>query len=408
MTKPLVVFTSAPAGLGHLRVSDALREGLPSDFDSIFFSPTNDILESLHRFTSKNIPARKLMEWFQNGIPQGIFTRVYRNFFKKNTQDLFLEFTSLIKSQKNLSKTVIIVSTHFELSHQLGVIKEKLEKCLNIKMFLVVQVTDDSPQYIWYVDSADLIFVPSEKTAKKLQSYGRKEHLKEVEFKIIPYPVAPSFSKTLSESRLTSRQEQYDPKSKELINIAVPISGAAVGISFLYKLMENLHKLSNRFNFYVICRKTSFTQNFIDQIKDKPYINLFISENYQEIINMYKNIYQNNVISSEITKPSEQAFKALLNNDSVGGSFLFFANPVGRQEYDNLNFLKRNNFFSSNLRAIILPKDPINSSKFINKIYQSGILLKAFKKFKQINNDYDLGDSGVELFWKTIKEKFVN
>lgn len=407
MAKPLVISTYAPAGLGHLRVLDALMEVLPADFDSIVFSPSDETIESLHRIASQNILARKLMEWFQHGTPQTVFTKKYRNFLKNNVTDLFLEFTSLVKSQKTLPKTVIIVSTHFGLSHQLGVIKERLEKYLDIKIYLVVQVTDDSPQYIWYVDSADLIIVPSEKTAQKLQVYGKKEGLREVEFKVLPYPVIPSFSNSLSESKVSSRQDQYNPKSDETINIAIPISGAAVGMNFFIQLIENLRKLSNRFNFYIVCREAPFTKNFINKIKDKNYINVFISENYQEVVHMYNSVYQNNVISSEITKPSEQSFKALLDTKSIGGSFLFFAKPIGRQEYDNLNFLRRNNFLSSNLRATILPEDPIHCAKFIHRTYQSGFLLKAFKKFKSAPDSSEIGDNGAVLFWQTVTEKFI-
>jgi len=407
MSKPLVISTYAPAGLGHLRVTDALMEAIPSDFDSMIFCPSDEITETMHRFTSQNIVARRLMEWVQHGTPQKIFTRKYRNFLKNNITDLFLEFTSLIKSQKSLPKTIIIVSTHFGLSHQLGVIKEMLEKYLKTKIYLIVQVTDDSPQYIWYVDSADLIFVPSEKTARKLQAYGKKEGLKKVNFQVNPYPLLPTFSEILSELKIINRQEQYNPKKKTPINIAIPISGAAVGMSFFVQLMESLHNLSDRFNFYVVCRKAPFTKNFINQIKDKSYINLFISESYQEVVNMYNSVYKKNIISSEITKPSEQSFKALLNNKSIGGSFLFFAKPVGRQEYDNLNFLKRNDFLSSNLRATILPEDPINCAKFINETYQSGFLLRAFKKFKPVQNNPEIGDNGTILFWKIIEKKFI-
>ncbi len=406
MDKPLIVFTYAPAGLGHIRVADALMESLPKDIDSVTFSPSYEAIQWIHRFSSLNIFARRLMEWIQHGTPQTIFTRYYRKYLKTHTGDLFLEFTSLIKSQKKIPKTIIITSTHFGLTYQLGSIKEELEKELNTKIYLVAQITDDSPQYIWYTDTANLIIAPSLKTAQILQKYGAKENLKEVPFQVFPYPIIPSFIKTLSPEKLISRQKQYTPKSDELINIIIPISGAAVGMKFFTRIMEKLHKLSDRFIFHVVCRKAPFTQDFIKDIDNKDYINLYVSESYQEIVHMYNRVYQNHVISSEITKPSEQSFKALLKPDSVGGSFLFFANPIGRQEYDNLKFLKKNGLLSNNSRAIVLPVGSTSSAKFIYKYYQKGILLDAFKKFKPDRDNFEIQPTGAILFWKAVLNYF--
>lgn len=406
MNKPLIVFTYAPAGLGHIRVADALIESLPKNYDSLVFSPSDTSIESIHRFSSLNCLARKIMEWVQRGKPQTIFTRYYRKFLKNHTNDLFLQFTSLIKSQKNIPKTIIIVSTHFGLTYQLGNIKEKLETELNTKIYLVVQITDDSPQYIWYTDTANLIIAPSLKTAKILQKYGSKEGLKEIPFEVLPYPILPSFTKLLSQKEILSRQQQYNPKSVEPINIIIPISGAAVGMKFFTRIINKLHKLSDRFVFYVVCRKAPFTQDFINKIENKDYVKLFVSESYQEIVHIYNRIYQNNIISSEITKPSEQSFKALLDPKSVGGSFLFFATPVGRQEYDNLKFLKKNNLISSESRGIILPIGSTNSSKFIFNYYQKGILLDAFKKFKPDETNFEIQPTGAILFWKTVLNYF--
>jgi hypothetical protein len=404
--KPLIVFTYAPAGLGHIRVANALIESLPTDFNSVIFSPSDSAIESIHRFASLNIFARRIMEWLQNGQVQTIFTRFYRKYLKTHTGDLFLEFTSLIKSQKNIPKTIIVVSTHFSLSYQLGVIKEKLEKELNTKIYLVVQVTDDSPQYIWYTDTSDLIIAPSKKTAQELQKYGSSEHLKYVPIEVLPYPINPSLIKCLSDEKIILRQKQFDPKSNEPINIMIPVSGAAVGMKFFFKTIEKLRQLSNRFIFYVVCRKAPFTENFIKKIEHKDYINLYVSENYQEVVSMYNRVYQNNIISSEITKPSEQSFKALLNHNSIGGSFLFFAKPVGRQEYDNLKFLKKNHLLSSETRGIVLPTGTTNCANIIYKFYSTGLLLDTFKKFKSDENNFEIQPTGAILFWKTVLKKF--
>lgn len=406
MAKPLVVFTYAPAGLGHIRVADALIEGLPEDYDSLVFSPSDPSIESIHRFTSLNRFARSLMKWIQQGWPQTIFTRYYRNFLKNHTGELLLEFTSLIKTQPKIPSKIIIVSTHFGLAYQLGSIKNQLEKTLNTKIFLVVQVTDDSPQYIWYVDTADLIIAPSRQTADELIKYGKKEKLKKINFEVLPYPILSLFSKNLPESKISIRQNQYQPNKKTPIEIIIPISGAAVGTDFFIKLMDKLYSFSKRFRFHVVCRRAPFTKEFIDICQTKKYINLYASENYKEIIYIYNTIYLKNIISGEITKPSEQSFKALLDNDSVGGSFLFFAAPVGRQEYDNLNFLQKSGLLSTNMRGIILPKNPIKAANLIWDLYKNGFLLKTFKKFRPVKNNPVVRDNGSTLFWKTVLNLF--
>lgn len=404
MGNTLVVFTYAPAGLGHLRVADALMEGIPADLQYCTFSPLDKPIETIHRFTSLSLPARHMAEWVQRGTPQTIFTRLYRNYLKKSSQDLRLQFSSLIRSQKKHPDKVIVVSTHFGLAHHLGVIKSDLENELNTKLILVVQVTDDSPQYIWYVDTADMILVPSRKTKKELEKYAKKEGLKPVCIENIPYPVIPSLAKALNKEKIQNRLDQYNPEKTNKINVVIPVSGAAVGMKFFLHLTQKLHSKSDRFLFHVVCRKAPFTENFIREISTKEHVQLYVSESYKDIVQMYNNVYFNYVISSEITKPSEQAFKALLDNDSVGGSFLFFARPVGRQEYDNLEFLRKNNFLSgksTNYRGTILPFGSDLSAEIIWEKYNKGLLYKSFNEFLY-NENCEVSDKGVYLFWKTV------
>ena len=53
-TNELVVFTYAPAGLGHIRVADALMSGIPQDLSYTVFAPSDRSTESVHRFSSLN------------------------------------------------------------------------------------------------------------------------------------------------------------------------------------------------------------------------------------------------------------------------------------------------------------------------------------------------------------------
>ncbi|MFA5776445.1 MAG: hypothetical protein WC988_02735 [Patescibacteria group bacterium] len=405
MSNTLVVFTYAPAGLGHVRVANALMGGIPAGLDYAILAPSDRSTESMHRFSSLNVPARHVMEFFQRGFAEALFTKVYTEHLKHHTGKLSTQFIELIQSREVKPDKIVVVATHFGLAYQLGAIKSQLEKTFQTQIYLVVQVTDDSPQIIWYVDSADLIICPSHKTKASLQAFAAKNHLRQIPMEVGPYPIDLDFSKRLTLDQLTARSDQYNPTKESPINMVIPVSGAAVGMEFFLHLMRRLHDASPRFVFYVVCRKAPFTANFLRLIKRKDYVRLFTSSSYKEVVEAYKRVYLENVISAEVTKPSEQAFKALLRADSVGGSFLLFAEPVGRQEYDNINFLERHGLLSDDLnsrRGYILPYGSKESADLIWDLYSSGKMLNTFDKYSPQPPSDELGDDGVSKFWKLI------
>ena len=405
MTKTLIVFTYAPAGLGHIRVADALIGGIPAGYPYVEFSPSDKTTEPMHRFTSLNMPARHMMEFFQRGAPEALFTKLYTGYLKSHTDEMLEQFVQLVRKQKGQPEKIVVVATHFGLAYQLGAIKDRLAKELNTKINLVVQITDDSPQTIWYVDLADLIIAPSHKTKNALQTFAAKNHLKKVPIEVAPYPVDLDFARVLARDQSSKRANQYDPDKESPINIAIPVSGAAVGMEFFLHLMGHLHKKSSRFVFHVVCRKAPFTQIFLRKVGHRDYVKLYVYSYYKTVVDMYKRVYMENVISAEVTKPSEQAFKALLRADSVGGSFLLFAEPVGRQEYDNIDFLERHGLLSddaNNRRGYILPYGSKASADLIWDLFNGGKLLKTFKNFSTPPQTDELGDNGVSLFWGIV------
>lgn len=433
----IIVFAYAPAGLGHLRVTSALYHGLPREITPILLGSQDKSIGYIHRLISVHPFTRSVMEWTQRGFPEDIFTKSYRNFLRHKTKLLEQQVSTILDQRLEVPKTVLFIATHFALAHQLAAIKNKLASEKGIKIILAVQVTDDTPQHIWYIEGADMIFVPSEKTKNALEDYGLKNKLEKVRFEVLPYPVDPDLSKKLSELNFEDKKDQVNILRTNPINVSIPISGAAVGTDFFKILIESLHKKSERFNFFVVAKTAIYTQKFLKQMKNFGFVNLLTATHDRQVIEIYEKEYLDNTVSLEITKPSEQAFKALIDPDKVGGSILLFSQPVGKQENDNLDFLRRHNLLPSdtmqkilfekarkdltledqdgriiledalNWRCIKLPSSPKLSGEFIWWCLKNELFYTMMDYGKIENESFEVSSKGVKEFWKKIEDFIV-
>lgn len=433
----MVVFTYAPAGLGHLRVTDALYEGLPATANPVLLGAFDPVIQSIHRITSTSVWLRSVMEWVQHGKPEELFTAAYRHNLQSTSQRLYTQLETLILQRIEPPKVVVVVSTHFGLAHQLAMVKDQLMTECNVKLVLALIVTDDSPQRIWYVPSADIIFVPSESTKESLQEYGRRNHLARSNFKVVSYPLSPLLGQSLSKWDYQRRLSQLSPESGSQIFVSLPVSGAATGLSFITKTIERLRLLSPRFKFCLTLRKSSHTNQMIEDYKNVEAVSLYGSVKDKEVVDLYQQAFLDQVISLEVTKPSEQAFKALFTTKQVGGAVLLFSKPIGRQEYDNLKFLERHELIPSahqhrqlfdgfvaglglndldqgiheglnSWRGLVLPEDVFQAAEFIWWAHRQGLLLAMAKAGarvkKRIGHAHELGADGVEQVWRTIHD----
>ncbi|HLB51571.1 hypothetical protein A3F07_01565 [candidate division WWE3 bacterium RIFCSPHIGHO2_12_FULL_38_15] len=426
--KTIIIMAYAKAGLGHLRVTNALYNELPKESFIALLRSSDSSTEYLHRITSSHSFTRSLMEKTQNGLLENIFTKLYKAFLKDNTDMVYNQISAILTQRMQVPNKVVIVATHFGLAHQISYIKKRLEKENNLKMYLIVQVTDDSPQKVWYVEGADLIFTPSLLTKVKLEEYAqisnKKEENKKPKIIASTYPLAPDLFKNLTDREFEEKINQADISKSSEINIMVPISGAAVGMDFYIKLLPMIHSLNNRSRFYLVVKQAPFTKDFINKISNLDYVKVFTSGDYRDIVDIYDELYKLMTFSIEISKPSEQAFKCLLNPSQRGGVFMFFANPVGRQEFDNLAYLRREKLIPSEYenkllwknhntifdnksaveliktsRGLELPFHSEASAVFINKCLNSGLLKKSleYQKFKTF-------PKGTEIFWNKVDE----
>lgn len=413
----LLIFTYAPAGLGHLRVTSALVHSCPKEIPYVLLGSGDKYITSIHRFTSVNPIARKVFEAFQYGFLEDVFTDTYVWLLRKNTKEIYLRLIEIINEHPGLDE-VTVVATHFGLAHRIGELKSKIKDETNIKINLVVQVTDDTSQHVWCVKGADLTMVPSSVTKKLLSDYAKE---KDIPFncEVSPYPLSPELIGQLS-LKEGLRNKAFVRGENDSINVLVPISGAAVGIDYLSDLMSYLDKATSRFRFLIVAKRSSSTKHFLNKISKLRWVELLTGRNDNEVVRIYEKAYVENLIHIEITKPSEQAFKALIPPSKIGGSILLFTHPIGRQEIDNLNFLQRHCLLplSGNVdlkvyksgcvpRALRLPDDPKIASELIMWALEYGLFKKMTDKdYKYSVESYmssELSDRGSWLFWEQLR-----
>ncbi|RJR29023.1 hypothetical protein C4564_03615 [Candidatus Microgenomates bacterium] len=420
----LVVLAYAPTGLGHLRVTNALFEARPMGTHVAFLSSHERAASSLHRLTSIHPITRSFMEWTQNGWREEFFTRVYRHLLASRTQELHTQLEAILAQYPTPPKRLVFVSTHFSLAHQLSSLKKHLEKKTKVEASLVVVVTDDSPQKMWLVPEADLIVVPSEETKHALSVYARALGQGTPEIKANPYPINPRLSNKLNRSEALERAKQVDFNSKHRIRVLVPVSGAAVGLEFSANFTRGLRKLSKRFRFSVVSRQSVHTKVFLKKMSHRRGFYVHASENDRNVVRLYDEVLSKNVFAFELTKPSEQAFKALLAPAQKGGVVMLLTRPVGRQEYDNLAFLHRKGLIPSHemheklriaaigngrapedilkaaicWRGVRIPDAPMEAANFVYWCLREGI----FAKMLECGSHNGKESAGAQKFWTLL------
>lgn len=433
--RSIVVYLSyAPAGFGHLRVADALYHGLPEYVTPVLLGTHDYSITFLHRISSIHRVFRAIFVWTQNGMPERVFTSLYRKYLHRTAGNVRDQIITSVNQRIDPVKTIVIIATHFGIAHQVSIVKKGVEKELGIKIFLMVQVTDDSPQLLWYVHHADLIFVPSEQTAEALSAYAGKNRT--AQLVVTPYPLSPYMGRKLKEHEFHDKINQVDPSHNREIHMMIPLSGAAVGTDTLRSLMQELHEKNKRFKFHVVVQSAPYTALFLQKVKKLSYVKLYTSIHDKVVIDAYEQAYMNEVISLEVTKPSEQAFKALYYPYQRGGSILLFTPAVGRQEFDNLDFLRRHHLIPSaaetaalwemsqeenpeasgikgafdhmynKWRGIVLPEESAKAAHFITWCINEKVFLKMMKheKPEQLAPHYphEISPDGVKDFWEKV------
>ncbi len=422
-----IIFEASPLGLGHLRVSDALYHGLPKNASPILLGAQAPKSSAIYRFASIHRSTRTVLEMMQLPPLDQPVAAVMRRLLRLQSKEVYHHVRTILNERFTVPTKVLMVATHAIHAHPLGAIKKQMSRELGIQAFLVVQVTDDSPQAIWYVPDADCIFAPSEYTKKKLEEYAAKAHLPKVPIVVTAYPISPLLTQDLAEHEVTERKEQLEPHATEKVHVSIPISGAAVGTAYNAVFMQALRSLSDRYQFHVVVREAEFTQSFLQTMKDLPYVQLSVSTHERATIDNYEKVYKQTTIAIELTKPSEQTFKVLANPKQRGGVIMLFTKPIGGQEYDNVQFLRTHGLVPSEheteviwkkakhadpisdellakaheWRGIILPEEPQAAALVTQWCMQAGIFKKMLQ-YKLVSELPESQSNGVEQFWTKV------
>lgn len=420
MKDTLVVFTYALAGFGHLRVTDALYEGTPLGVDSEILESNDEKVKNFHRLTTGNYTIRQIFEWGQDGPLSHIFTDIYKSTLSSNVDMTFSEVAALLKKQIRIPKKVVFVCTHFGLAYEIIAVRDRLETELGIKTYIVVQVTDDYCHPMWYVEGADLTLVPSQLTKERFIELGKLFNYNPINIEVLPYPVSKFFQISLTPGEMAERMK--------FENVSVPLSGSAANLDYYKELLSHLLTVDRNLKFFITTRKASYTNNFINTFSGNPNVNILSSESDSEVVHFYDQVLTDNVISLEITKPSELSFKTLIEPTMRGGVAMLFTQPFGSQEKSNLEFLQRHNLIPTwdeaerlwqmnsedkemidkacGWRGLPLPPEPRHAARFIpwcreNKIFSQMVLCK--NNLSQTQNKEEVSPFGVERFWETIQ-----
>ena len=430
-----LVLTYAPAGLGHLRVMDALYHGLPETTNPVVLGGDDESIQAFHRITSTNPFLKGVFGWFQSGPLSSFSHRIYRASLRSNTRLVYKKVASLIEERLDPPNEVLVISTHFGLAHKLAAVKERLQKEKHVRIFLGVVVTDATFQHIWYVDGADLIVVPSHSVKEQYVAYG-KGLGKQVRIEVLPYPLRPDLGGQLSSEELAGRISRLGPTSEAPIRVSIPISGAAVGTDYFLSLITDLRGKSQRFHFDVVSKTAPYTETFLSTLAAEEGINVHAAKTDKEVVDAYARLFAEHVISLEVTKPSEQAFKALLGTNLRGGVILLFSEPVGQQEFDNLHFLQQHSLLpstqtnaelwemaenqtavadaavsqllseASSWRGVQIPRDPEKAAGFIWWMLTTGVFsqMTARATIPSVSDPYpdEVGPDGVARLWELV------
>src|SRR3989304_917038 len=105
----LVVFTTAPTGLGHIRVMDAIKDGLYPGVKNETVGLHNVDANKIHALGSRIPFLTKITEFSQtNPILEWLVTNIYIHYLQSHKKDFLEDLTTVAKKHPDAKFWVVI------------------------------------------------------------------------------------------------------------------------------------------------------------------------------------------------------------------------------------------------------------------------------------------------------------
>src|SRR5258706_6795956 len=108
----VIIFASAPAGLGHLRVTEALSHGLPKTAFPLMLGTKAPILKMLYRFISLHPATRRMMEVLQDKAHEDMVAAIGRKLLRLQAKPIYQQLKLILNERLTVPKTVLLVASH--------------------------------------------------------------------------------------------------------------------------------------------------------------------------------------------------------------------------------------------------------------------------------------------------------
>src|SRR5258706_15874197 len=134
-----IIFATAPTGLGHIRVTEALKSALGASVNTETIGIMNPTSQFLHRIMSRYLVLRYVMEIFQSSpILEFLASVIYRKRLRTGNRAVRKYLVNLISMRTLKPKTVLVVATHFGLGHQIASIRKRMERETDVRLVLAI------------------------------------------------------------------------------------------------------------------------------------------------------------------------------------------------------------------------------------------------------------------------------
>jgi hypothetical protein len=218
------------------------------------------------------------------------------------------------------------------------------------------------------------------------------------------------------------------------LQVLLPVSGAAVQLDYFKEFVASV--TADGVGVTVVARDSGYAQEFLEWCRAMTLVRVVSHREDLAVVQAYEREFELRVIGAEITKPSEQAFKALLTPDQRGGVPLLFTAPVGRQEKDNLAFLRRHRLIPSlddqakieawcttgnrqpiedglldrahHWRGVLLPQEGMWAGIALQRLISGGILAAMVEFEGFLEGHQEIRGDGVEEVWKGVSNLITN